>query len=44
LAPEGTLLIVTKQPTWYLENLPLSWNGVSREEVKNYHVIEAVRA
>ena len=44
LAPEGTLLIVTKQPTWYLENLPLSWHGVAREEVKNYHIIEAVRA
>ena len=44
LAPEGTLLIVTKQPTWYLENLPLLWHGVAREEVKNYHVIEAVRA
>jgi 16S rRNA (guanine1207-N2)-methyltransferase len=44
LAPEGTLLIVTKQPTWYLENLPLSWHGVAREEVKNYHLIEAVRA
>ena len=44
LAPEGTLLIVTKQPTWYLENLPLLWHGVAREEVKNYHLIEAVRA
>ena len=44
LAPEGTLLIVTKQPTWYLENLPLLWQGVAREEVKNYHIIEAVRA
>lgn len=44
LAPEGTLLIVTKQPTWYLENLPLLWYSVAREEVKNYHLIEAVRA
>ena len=44
LAPEGTLLVVTKQPTWYLENLPLSWQGVAREEVKTYHLIEAVRA
>ena len=43
LAPEGTLLIVTKQPTWYLENLPRSWHGVAREEVKHYHLIEAVR-
>jgi 16S rRNA (guanine1207-N2)-methyltransferase len=44
LAPGGTLLIVTKQPTWYLENLPNAWNDVARESVKTYHLIEAVRA
>ena len=43
LAPGGTLLIVTKQPAWYLENLPRSWQDVARETVKNYHLIEAVR-
>lgn len=43
LSPGGTLLIVTKQPGWYLENLPHSWQGVAREEVKHYHLIEAVR-
>ena len=43
LAPGGTLLIVTKQPTWYLEHLPSSWQDVAREEVKHYHLIEAVR-
>jgi 16S rRNA (guanine1207-N2)-methyltransferase len=43
LAPGGTLLIVTKQPTWYVENLPRSWRDVARETVKNYHLIEAVR-
>ena len=43
LAPGGTLLIVTKQPGWYLERLPGSWQDVSREEVKTYHLIEAVR-
>ena len=43
LAPEGTLLLVTKQPAWYLENLPRMWTNVAREEVKGYHVIEAVR-
>jgi 16S rRNA (guanine1207-N2)-methyltransferase len=43
LAPGGTLLIVTKQPTWYVENLPGSWRDVARETVKNYHLIEAVR-
>lgn len=43
LAPGGTLLIVTKQPTWYLERLPTEWDAVAREEVKHYHVIEAVR-
>lgn len=44
LVPGGTLLVVTKQPTWYLEHLPRMWTGVAREEVKTYHVVEAVRA
>lgn len=44
LAPGGTLLVVTKQPGWYLEHLPRMWTAVAREEVKTYHVIEAVRA
>ena len=43
LAPGGTLLVVTKQPTWYLEHLPRMWSHVAREEVKTYHLIEAVR-
>jgi len=43
LAPGGTLLVVTKQPTWYLENLPRMWTNVAEELVKGYHVIEAVR-
>ena len=43
LAPGGTLLVVTKQPGWYLETLPNSWRDVAREIVKNYHLIEAVR-
>lgn len=43
LAPGGTLLIVTKQPTWYLENLPRMWQDVAEELVKGYHLIEAVR-
>ena len=43
LAPGGTLLLITKQPTWYLEQLPQSWNDVAHELVKGYHIIEAVR-
>jgi 16S rRNA (guanine1207-N2)-methyltransferase len=43
LAPGATLLVVTKQPIWYLEHLPRMWSSVAREEVKGYHVIEAVR-
>jgi len=43
LAPGGTLLIVTKQPTWYVETLPSSWRDVAQEPVKTYHLIEAVR-
>ncbi|NDC64116.1 MAG: methyltransferase domain-containing protein [Planctomycetia bacterium] len=42
LTPGGTLLVVTKQPSWYLETLPLTWSNVAREEVKTYHLIEAV--
>jgi 16S rRNA (guanine1207-N2)-methyltransferase len=44
LAPGGTLLVVTKQPTWYVENLPRMWTNVAREDVKGYHQIEAVRS
>ena len=43
LAPGGTLLVVTKQPTWYVDRLPQAWLDVAREEVKRYHLIEAVR-
>ncbi|MEI6036678.1 MAG: methyltransferase [Planctomycetota bacterium] len=43
LAPGGTLLIVTKQPTWYTEHLPETWLDVASECVKKYHLIEAVR-
>jgi len=43
LIPGGTLLVVTKQPTWYVEQLPQMWTNVAREEVKGYHLIEAVR-
>jgi len=43
LAPGATLLIVTKQPTWYVENLPRTWQNVAQEIVKTYHLIEAVR-
>jgi 16S rRNA (guanine1207-N2)-methyltransferase len=43
LAPGGTLLVVTKQPTWYVEHLPQMWRDVAQELVKTYHVIEAVR-
>jgi 16S rRNA G1207 methylase RsmC len=43
LAPGGTLLVVTKQPSWYLEHMPATWNDVAQELVKNYHIIEAVK-
>ena len=43
LAPGGTLLVVTKQPGWYLEHLPARWSDVRREIVKTYHLVEAVR-
>ena len=43
LAPGATLLVVTKQPSWYLERLPERWSDVRQEFVKNYHLVEAVR-
>jgi 16S rRNA G1207 methylase RsmC len=43
LAPGGTLLVVTKQPAWYLDHLPRMWKDVAEELVKGYHLIEAVR-
>ncbi|MFZ4731137.1 MAG: class I SAM-dependent methyltransferase [Pirellulales bacterium] len=43
LAPGGTLLVATKRPQWYLNTLPQAWLNVAREEVKHYHLIEAVR-
>ena len=43
LAPGGTLLVVTKQPAWYVEHMPATWRDVAQEFVKNYHVIEAVK-
>lgn len=43
LAPGGTLLVATKRPAWYLETLPATWRDVAREEVKHYHLVEAVR-
>jgi len=43
LAPGGTLLVVTKQPAWYVEHLPQMWRDVAQEVVKTYHLIEAVR-
>jgi len=43
LAPGGTLLVVTKQPSWYLEHLPQMWRDVAEDPVKTYHLIEALR-
>ena len=43
LAPGGTLLVVTKQPAWYVEHLPRMWTGVAQELVKGYHLVEAIR-
>lgn len=43
LAPGGTLLVVTKQPGWYVDHLPKQWHDVKQEFVKNYHLVEAVR-
>ena len=43
LAPGGTVIVVTKQPSWYTDYLPNTWNQVTSELIKTYHLIEAVR-
>jgi 16S rRNA (guanine1207-N2)-methyltransferase len=43
LAPSGALLVITKQPTWYLERLPETWTHVAQATVKGYRLIEAIR-
>jgi 16S rRNA (guanine1207-N2)-methyltransferase len=43
LKPGGQLLLVTKSPRWYEENLPTQWNDVNIEPSKRYWIVSAWR-
>jgi 16S rRNA (guanine1207-N2)-methyltransferase len=39
----GQLVLVTKQPNWFLENLPVVFGNIEDHSVGHYHVITARR-
>lgn len=39
----GQMLLVTKQPAWFLENLPIVFGHIEDHVVGHYHVIQAER-
>jgi len=43
LRPGGKIVLVTKLPAWYQENMPRWFQDVRIEEVKGYHVVRASR-
>ena len=43
LRPGGTMLIVTKRPEWYEQNMPEWYDDVSVVERKGYFVFQGVR-
>ena len=44
LKPEGRLVIVTKQPSWFVEHLPEKFVNVHTEYTKNYVICRAEKA
>jgi 16S rRNA (guanine1207-N2)-methyltransferase len=43
LRPGGQILVVTKRPDWYRENMPDCYDDVKASERKGYYVAEGVR-
>ncbi|TWT48413.1 class I SAM-dependent methyltransferase [Botrimarina hoheduenensis] len=44
LKPAGRLLVVTKTPGWYFQQLDdATWGSLQTEEVKRYHLVRAIR-
>jgi 16S rRNA G1207 methylase RsmC len=43
LRPGGKILVVTKHPDWYQQNMPTWYNHVRISERKGYYIIEATR-
>lgn len=42
LRPGGRILVVTKSPEWYAENMPQRYDQLEIEAVKGYHVVRGV--
>jgi 16S rRNA (guanine1207-N2)-methyltransferase len=43
LRPGGQILVVTKSPRWYQENMPTWYDDIAIDEVKGYYVIRGMR-
>jgi 16S rRNA (guanine1207-N2)-methyltransferase len=43
LRPGGRVLLVTKNPAWYLQSMPDVWRNVAAAPSKRYHIVSAVR-
>jgi 16S rRNA (guanine1207-N2)-methyltransferase len=43
IRPGGTILLVTKQPVWYQQHMPLLFEEVTVKERKGYHLLQATR-
>jgi 16S rRNA G1207 methylase RsmC len=43
LRPGGRILVVTKHPAWYEENMPLWFHDVTATELKGYHLFQGER-
>jgi 16S rRNA G1207 methylase RsmC len=43
LRPGGKLLVVTKTPDWYRQNMPQWYEDVSENQRKGYHLFQGVR-
>jgi 16S rRNA (guanine1207-N2)-methyltransferase len=43
LRPGGRVLLVTKNPAWYLQSMPVAWSDVTAAPSKRYHIVSAIR-
>jgi 16S rRNA G1207 methylase RsmC len=43
LRPSGKILLVTKSPDWYRQNMPEWYDDVTLTERKSYYIVQAVR-
>jgi 16S rRNA (guanine1207-N2)-methyltransferase len=43
LRPGGRILVVTKSPDWYRQNMPAGFASIEIERSKDYFIVQAVR-